>query len=78
VLNTAINANQFRLNHLQSQQATLDQQEDQLNQGLAQLESPGSLLGRGPHAGPGAGDRGDVPDLPNGQTVSAPQPGAGH
>jgi hypothetical protein len=78
VLNTAINANQFRLNHLQSQQATLDQQEDQLNQGLAQLESPGSLLAAARSLGLVPATAVTFLTLPNGQTVSAPQPGAGH
>jgi hypothetical protein len=44
VLNTMINANQFRLNHLQDRQATLDQQQQQLQQNLAKQESPGSLV----------------------------------
>jgi len=78
VLNTAINANQFRLNHLQSQQANLDQQEDQLKQNLDQLESPGSLLAAARSLGLVPAQSVTFLTLPNGQTVGAPQPGAGH
>ena len=39
-----INANQFRLNNLQSQQAGLNQQEQPLQEKLAQQQSPGSLV----------------------------------
>ena len=43
VLNTKINENAFRLNDLHGQQAALDLQEQQLQQNLAELESPGNL-----------------------------------
>src|SRR5690242_6976938 len=43
VLNTKINENAFRLSYLQSKQANLDQQEQQLNQQLATQEAPNNL-----------------------------------
>src|SRR5262249_22674638 len=44
VLTTMINANQFRLNNLQTQQATLNQQQEQLQATLTEQSSPGNLL----------------------------------
>ena len=74
VLNTKINENAFTLNHLQDQQSQLDKQEQQLDQHLAELESPNSLyraalkLGMIPSSTPA------YLQLPNGQVVGVPQP----
>jgi hypothetical protein len=76
VLNTKINENAFTLNHLQDQQSQLDKQEQQLDQHLADLESPNSLnraalkLGMIPSSTPA------YLQLPNGQVVGVPQPAA--
>jgi hypothetical protein len=43
MVNTKINENAFRLDRLQEQQASLDVQEQQLKQQIAQAENPGNL-----------------------------------
>ena len=74
VLNTKINQNAFTINHLQAQQTQLDNQEQQLDEHLADLESPASLnraaqkLGMIPSSTPA------YLQLPNGQVVGVPQP----
>ena len=76
VLNTKINENAFTLNHLQNQQSNLDQQEQQLDQHLAELESPNSLKAAAHRLGLiDSGTPAYLP-LPNGQTVGVPQPAA--
>lgn len=74
VLNTMINANQFRLNNLQNQQAGLDQQEQQLKQNLAQQESPGSLVAAARKLGLVPAGTLAYIRMPNGTVVGVPQP----
>jgi hypothetical protein len=76
VLNTKINENAFTLNHLQDQQSRLDQQEQQLDQHLADLESPNSLAAAAHRLGLISSGTPAYLPLPNGQTVGVPQPAA--
>ena len=76
VLNTKINENAFTLNHLQDQQSRLDQQEQQLDQHLADLESPNSLQAAAHRLGLISSGTPAYLPLPNGQTVGVPQPAA--
>ena len=76
VLNTKINENAFTLNHLQNQQNSLDQQEQQLDQHLADLESPNSLQAAAHRLGLISSGTPAYLPLPNGQTVGVPQPAA--
>ncbi len=77
VLNTKINENAFRLAQLQSQRSDLDQQEQQLDQQLADLESPNSLAAAACRLGMVAAGQPAYLKLPNGQTVGVPQPATG-
>jgi hypothetical protein len=74
VLNTMINANQFRLNNLQSQQAGLDQQEQGLKEQLAHQQAPGSLVAAGKCLGLVPAGALAYLKMPNGQLVGVPQP----
>ncbi len=74
VLNTKINENAFRLAQLRSQRSHLDQQEQQLDQQLAELESPNSLAAAACRAGMVPAPRPAYLKLPNGQVVGVPQP----
>jgi hypothetical protein len=76
VLNTKINENAFTLNHLQDQQSRLDQQEQQLDQHLAELESPNSLSAAAHRLGLISSGTPAYLPLPNGQSVGVPQPAA--
>ncbi|WP_249714780.1 hypothetical protein [Rhizomonospora bruguierae] len=77
VLNTKINENAFKLQDLQESQAALNDEEQSLNQQIAQYEDPGNLaalarkLGLVP-AGVPAYIR-----LPDGKVVGVPQPAGG-
>lgn len=77
VLNTKINENAFRLAQLQSQRTDLDQQEQQLDQQLADLESPNSLAAAACRLGMVPAGQPAYLKLPNGQTVGVPQPASG-
>jgi hypothetical protein len=74
VLNTKINENAFRLAQLRSQRSHLDQQEQQLDQQLADLESPNSLAAAACRLGMVYVDGPAYLQLPNGQVVGVPQP----
>jgi type II secretory pathway pseudopilin PulG len=74
VLTAMINANQFRLNNLQSQQAGLDAQEQTRQQKLNQLSSPGSLLADAKKLGLVPAGTMAYIQLPNGTVVGAPEP----
>lgn len=74
VLTTMINANQFRLNDLQSKQAGLNQQEQQLQQDLAQRESPGSLVAAAHKLGLVPAGTLAYIQMPDGSLVGVPQP----
>jgi hypothetical protein len=77
VLHTKINEGAFRLSDLRANQASLHQQEQQLEQQLADLSSPGNLraaatrLGLVPAADPA------YIYLPDGRVVGVPQPAWG-
>jgi hypothetical protein len=74
VLNTMINANQFRLNNLQTQQAGLDKQEQGLREKLAHQEAPGSLVAAAKCLGlVPAGSLAYI-KMPNGTVVGVPAP----
>lgn len=74
VLTTMINANQFRLNDLQTKQAGLNQQEQQLQQNLAQQESPGSLVAAAHKLGLVPAGTLAYIQMPDGSVVGVPQP----
>jgi hypothetical protein len=76
VLNTKINENAFRLNDLHARQTTLDQQEQQLAQDLADQESPNSLAAAARRLGLVRGTPAYI-RLPDGQVLGVPQPASG-
>jgi hypothetical protein len=74
VLNTKINENAFKMAQLQAQRNDLDQQEQQLDQQLADLESPNSLAAAACRLGMVKAPQPAYLKLPNGQLVGVPQP----
>jgi hypothetical protein len=76
VLNTKINENAFRLNDLHRGQGTLDLQEQQLSQDLADQESPNSLAAAARRLGLVRGTPAYI-RLPDGQVLGVPQPASG-
>jgi hypothetical protein len=74
VLNTKINENAFKLAHLHSTRSNLDQQEQQLDQQLADLESPNSLAAAACRKGMVPANAPAYLQLPNGQLIGVPQP----
>lgn len=74
VLNTKINENAFKLAHLHSERSDLDQQEQQLDQRLAELESPNNLAVAACREGMVPANNPAYLQLPNGQVVGVPQP----
>jgi len=77
VLNTKINENAFRLDSLQAQQTSLDLQEQQLKQNLAQLEAPGNLRAAASRLGLVPAGTPAFINLPDGRVVGVPQPATG-
>lgn len=77
VLNTKINENAFRLDALQGQQSSLDLQEQQLKQNLAQLEAPGNLRAAANRLGLVPAGTPAFINLPDGRVVGVPQPATG-
>jgi len=74
VLHTKINEGAFHLSDLRANQASLDQQEQQLEQQLADLSSPGNLRAAATRLGlVPAGDPAYI-YLPDGRIVGVPQP----
>ena len=73
VLTAMINANQFRLNNLQSQQAGLDAQEQTARQTLTQQQSPGSLVAAAQKLGLVPAGTLAYIQLPDGRLVGTPQ-----
>jgi hypothetical protein len=77
VLNTKINENAFRLHDLRQRQTTLDQRQSELEQQLADHESPNNLaaaackLGLVPAGAPA------FIRLPDGQVIGVPRPASG-
>ncbi|GAA5196823.1 hypothetical protein GCM10023322_66680 [Rugosimonospora acidiphila] len=77
VLNTKINENAFRLSHLQDQQNTLDEQEQQLNEQLADDSSPTNLAALAHAQGMVSAGQPAYITLPNGTVIGMPQPANG-
>jgi hypothetical protein len=74
VLNTKINENAFRLSSLEAQQTTLDEQEQQLNQLLAGVESPNNLAAMAARLGLVPAGTPAFIRLPDGRVLGVPQP----
>jgi hypothetical protein len=74
VLNTKINENSFRLGDLRQTQAALSLQEQQLQQQLADLESPGNLRAAATRLGLVPAGSPAYISLPDGRVVGVPQP----
>ncbi len=74
VLTAKINANQFRLNNLQAQQAGLNQQEASIKQTLAEQQSPGNLVAAAKKLGLVPAGTLAYIQLPNGKVYGLPQP----
>ncbi|MFC6020386.1 hypothetical protein ACFP2T_29980 [Plantactinospora solaniradicis] len=77
VVNSKVNENAFRLERLQQQQSTLDVQQQELEQKIAEAEVPGNLAARARKlglvdSGPPAFIR-----LPDGRVIGVPQPAGG-
>ncbi|HET6215210.1 MAG TPA: hypothetical protein VFE14_20260 [Micromonosporaceae bacterium] len=77
LLNTKINENAFRLDDLNSQQAALDVQEQQLQQDLAQLESAGNLEAAARRLGLVDSGKPAYLRLPDGRLFGVPKPATG-
>jgi cell division protein FtsB len=77
VLNTQITANAFQLAHLQRQQDGLDEREQQLNQKLADDNSPTNVAAKGRALGLVSVGQPAFMTLPNGAVIGVPQPAPG-
>ncbi len=77
VLNTKINENSFTLDNLRTQQAALDEHEQQLSRQLADLESTGNLSAQAARLGLVPAGTPAFLTLPNGKIVGVPQPADG-
>jgi hypothetical protein len=77
VLNTKINENAFRLGELRTNQATLDRQEQELNQNIAYLESPNNLVAASRRLGLVPSGVPAFITLPDGRVLGVPQPATG-
>jgi hypothetical protein len=74
VLNTKINENAFQLTNLEANQVSLDQQEQQLNQQLANRESPNNLAAEALKLGLVPAGTPAFIRLPDGRVLGVPQP----
>jgi hypothetical protein len=74
VLNTKINENAFRLSYLQSKQANLDRQEQQLNHQLASQEAPNNLAAEAAKLGLVPAGTPAFLRLPDGRVLGVPRP----
>jgi hypothetical protein len=77
VINTKINENAFHLDDLRAKQATLDLQEQQLAQQLADRESPGNLAAAAKRLGLVPAGTPAFITLPDGRIVGIPEPAVG-
>jgi hypothetical protein len=77
VLNTKINENAFQLDSLRTQQATLDQQEQELDQHIADISSPNSLAAAARRLGLVPSGTPAFIKLPDGRVLGVPQPATG-
>lgn len=77
VLNTKINENAFKLQHLEEQQSTLNSSEQQLKQQIADQSAPGNLAAvAAMHGLVPAGTPAFI-RLPDGRVLGVPQPATG-
>src|SRR5262245_33472829 len=74
VLSTLINANQFQLNDLQNKQSGLNQQQQLLQQNLANLQAPGSLVAAAKKLGLVPAGTLAYIRMPDGSVVGVPEP----
>ncbi|HET8684071.1 MAG TPA: hypothetical protein VFM54_19695 [Micromonosporaceae bacterium] len=74
VLNTKINENAFRLYDLEQRQTTLNVQEEQLQQELAEQESPGNLAAAARRLGLVPAGTPAFIRMPDGRVLGVPQP----
>jgi hypothetical protein len=77
VLNTKINENAFRLHDLRQDQARLDQRQQELEQRLADYESPNNLAAAGCGRGLVFAGAPAYILLPVGRVIGEPQPASG-
>ncbi len=77
VLNTKINENAFQLDKLRTQQATLDRQEQELDQHIADQSSPNSLAAAARRLGLVPSGTPAFIKLPDGRVLGVPQPASG-
>lgn len=74
VLNTAINTDAFKITALKDQQSKLDTQEQQLNQELTDLQSPGNLQAAATRLGLVPAGTPAYIHLPDGRIINVPRP----
>jgi hypothetical protein len=77
LLNTKINENAFRLHDLRARQVVLDQRQQQLEQQIAEAESPGSLAAAARRLGLVPAGEPAFLRLPDGTVVGVPVPATG-
>jgi hypothetical protein len=77
MLNTKVNENAFRLHDLQQRQTELDQQQQRLEQQLADYESPGNLAANARKLGLVPAGAPAFIRLPDGRITGVPQPAGG-
>jgi hypothetical protein len=77
VLNTKINQDSFVLENLRKEQNALDQREQQLNQVIAEAESPNSLAAAAKMLGLVPADAPAYIRLPDGKIIGVPRPASG-
>jgi hypothetical protein len=77
LVNTKINENAFKLKNLEQEQAALDRQEQDLNQKIADYESPGNLVAAARQLGLVPADSPAFIRLPDGRIIGVPQPAGG-
>ncbi|HET8659604.1 MAG TPA: hypothetical protein VFM55_11460 [Micromonosporaceae bacterium] len=74
VLNTKINENAFRLHDLEQRQTALNVQEEQLQQDIAEQESPGNLAAAARRLGLVPAGSPAFIRMPDGRVLGVPQP----
>ncbi|GAA3747334.1 hypothetical protein GCM10022225_33870 [Plantactinospora mayteni] len=77
VVNSKVNENAFRLERLQQQQSTLDIQQQELEQKIADAEVPGNLAARARQLGLVDSGSPAFIRLPDGRVIGVPQPAGG-
>jgi hypothetical protein len=77
VINTKTNENSFRISKLQDNQATLDNQQQQLDNQIAGYKMPGNLDAAARRLGLVKADTPAYIRLPDGKIIGIPKPGEG-